>query len=149
MEKLSLKIQGVKGGNPTWKEDTGYIAAFIGGNTNYILIDAFQGTGVNYKRRDQNIIRIFTGEKEFEFKNFDAFAKTLELGESHKTYNVVFNNSEISNDKGWKESVDYCKDYIEANNGTKNSYFADYKGEGTVSIVCNETEETVFETEVK
>jgi hypothetical protein len=34
------------------------------------------------------------------------------------------------------------------NNGTDESYFADYKG-GTVSVVCNETGEKVFETKVK
>lgn len=33
------------------------------------------------------------------------------------------------------------------NNGSNHSYFADYKG-GSVSIKCNETKETVFETEI-
>lgn len=39
-------------------------------------------------------------------------------------------------------------DYIRSYNGTSESYFADYKGD-TVSIVCNETGETVYETVVK
>jgi len=64
-----------------------------------------------------------------------------------KTYNVVFNDETSSNDKGFKESYDYCRQYINHYNGTNHSYFADYK-KGTVSIVCNETGETVFETEV-
>jgi hypothetical protein len=64
-----------------------------------------------------------------------------------KTYNVVFNDETSSNDKGFREPYDYCMNYIKSNNGTNNSYFADYKG-GTVSIVCNETGETVFETNV-
>jgi len=64
-----------------------------------------------------------------------------------KTYNVVFNDETSSNDKGFKESYNYCMNYIKSNNGTNNSYFASYKG-GTVSIVCNETGETVFETNV-
>ncbi len=67
---------------------------------------------------------------------------------SNQTFDVQFNDSENSNSKGFSESLKYCQDYITSNNGTNNSYFADYKG-GTVSIVCNETEETVFETTVK
>lgn len=63
------------------------------------------------------------------------------------TYDVVFNDSENSNNKGWSDSLHACMTYIASNNGTNNSYFADYKG-GTVSIRCNETEEIVFETEV-
>ena len=66
----------------------------------------------------------------------------------NKTYDVVFNDDCHSNSKGWKETLDYCIDYIKSNNGTDNSYFADYKG-GIVSIVCNETDETVFYEPVK
>lgn len=64
-----------------------------------------------------------------------------------KTYNVVFNDETSSNDKGFREPYDYCMNYIKSNNGTNNSYFKDYKA-GTVSIVCNETGETVYETNV-
>jgi hypothetical protein len=64
-----------------------------------------------------------------------------------RTYDVVFNDETSSNDKGFKASFQYCFDYIRNNNGTNHGYFKDYK-KGTVSIVCNETGETVFETEV-
>ena len=64
-----------------------------------------------------------------------------------RTYNIVFNDEENSNDKGFEMDYYYCLNYIKSNNGTNNSYFADYKG-GTVSIVCNETGETVYETSV-
>lgn len=64
------------------------------------------------------------------------------------TYDVHFNNSSDSNSKGFKQTAEECKAYIEQNNGTNNSYFTDYKG-GTVSVVCNETGETVHEEEVK
>lgn len=67
---------------------------------------------------------------------------------STKTYDVVFNDATDSNTKGFNESLEYCKDYIKAHNGSNHSYFADYKG-GTASIVCNETDETVYEEEVK
>lgn len=64
-----------------------------------------------------------------------------------KTYNIIFNSENDSNDLGFKKSRDYCIDYIRTNNGTNFSYFGDYKG-GVVSVVCNETGETVWETDV-
>jgi hypothetical protein len=65
-----------------------------------------------------------------------------------KTYNIFFNNNDNSNDMGFKESLDYCNNFIEMHNGSNHSYFADYKGD-TVSVICNETGESEFETEVK
>jgi hypothetical protein len=59
-----------------------------------------------------------------------------------KTYDVVFNNDTDSNSKGWQMTQEYCMGYIQRNNGTNVSYFADYKG-GSVSVVCNETGDTV------
>ena len=64
------------------------------------------------------------------------------------TYDVVFQDDNASNRKGWHETFEYCKNYIERNNGTNNSYFAAYKG-GTVSIYCNETDEEVYTYAVK
>lgn len=65
-----------------------------------------------------------------------------------KTYNVVFNNSDNSNNKGFKHSFDYCKNYILENNGTNNSYFADYKG-GIVDVICNENGESVYSETIR
>lgn len=67
---------------------------------------------------------------------------------SNNTYDIFFNDSENSNNKGFALSLEDAKAYISRYNGTNESYFSDYKG-GTVSIVCNETEETVYEEEVK
>lgn len=64
------------------------------------------------------------------------------------TYDVVFNDDTASNAMGWEVSEQYCRDYIERSNGTNDGYFEDYKG-GVVSIVCNETGEEVYETEVR
>lgn len=72
--------------------------------------------------------------------------KVIEGGD--KTYNVVFNDETDSNDKGFKSAFETCYDYIQSNNGTDDSYFADYKG-GTVSIVCNETGEEVYSEVVR
>jgi hypothetical protein len=65
----------------------------------------------------------------------------------NKTYNVVFNDQTNSNDLGFTISLSDAKNYIQTYNGTNKSYFEGYKG-GIVSIVCNETDEIVFETEV-
>ena len=65
-----------------------------------------------------------------------------------KTYDVHFNDNKDSNSKGFTMTLEEAKDYIKGNNGTNDSYFADYKG-GIVSVVCNETGETVYETEVR
>lgn len=64
------------------------------------------------------------------------------------TYDIVFNDSGNSNNKGFESTIDECKAYIKFHNGTKYSYFEDYKG-GIVSIVCNETGETVYEEVVR
>lgn len=76
----------------------------------------------------------------------DAMKQIEEL--TKKTYDVIFNDDNASNSKGFKETLEYCKNYIEKNNGTNASYFSDYKG-GNISIVCNETSEVVFTTKVK
>lgn len=51
-----------------------------------------------------------------------------------RTYDVHFSNS---TNKGFNESFDYCKSYIEDYNGTNESYFEDYKG-GNVSVMKQE-----------
>lgn len=65
-----------------------------------------------------------------------------------KTHNVYFNDEQDSNDKGMSVTRQEAKDYIKTWNGTNHSYFEDYKG-GIVSVVCNETGETVYEEEVR
>lgn len=66
-----------------------------------------------------------------------------------KTYDIVFNDERNSNSKGFAESLDYCKEYIARNNdGTGESYFADYEG-GIVQIIDNLTGEVVYEEPVK
>lgn len=64
-----------------------------------------------------------------------------------KTYDVVFNGETSSDSKGFESSIEECRQYIDFYNGTNESYFADYKG-GIVSIVCNETGEEIYQTEI-
>ena len=63
------------------------------------------------------------------------------------TYDIHFNDDSNSNSKGFKETFEYCINYIKEHNGSNDSYFNDYKG-GVVSILCIETGKTEFETEV-
>ena len=64
-----------------------------------------------------------------------------------ETYDVHFNDNNDSNSKGFDITFGEAKAYITSNNGTNNSYFAEYKG-GIVSVVCNQNGETVYEEEV-
>ena len=91
---------------------------------------------MNYVISDEDYDRM---EDEFPA----AFGDCYEL-----TYDVVFHDETSDNNKGWSETYEYCKNYIEQYNGTGESYFADYKG-GTVAIFCNETEEEVYYEIVK
>lgn len=65
-----------------------------------------------------------------------------------KSYDVQFLDSQNTNSKGFKMTIEQAKEYITSNNGTNNSYFSDYKG-GTVCIVCNEDFEVIYSEEVK
>jgi hypothetical protein len=60
------------------------------------------------------------------------------------TYNVYFNDSENANDIGGKNTLEYCQSVIKLK---RSEYFDCYKN-GTVSIVCNETEKTIFEKSI-
>ena len=64
------------------------------------------------------------------------------------TYDVVFNDNENSNSKGFAVDLDSAIAYIQANNGSNYSYFADYNG-GTVAVVNNQTGETVYQEYVR
>lgn len=59
------------------------------------------------------------------------------------TFDVQFDNEILSNSEGFNISYKDCKDWISFYRNDNSTYFGDYKG-GTVSIVCNETGETVY-----
>lgn len=106
---------------------------------------------------DEIIKDFYKGEKpegytpEFRdhwIDNEDFYDALERINEDSLTYDVYFNDETDSNNKGFECTFEDAKAYIDAYNGTNESYFEDYKG-GTVSVVCNETEETVFETKIK
>lgn len=82
----------------------------------------------------------------FDMEDYSKIGE--EIIEVELTFDVHFNDSENSNNKGFSKTEQECKDYIQVHNGTNYSYFEDYKG-GIVSVVCNETGETVYEEEVR
>jgi hypothetical protein len=63
------------------------------------------------------------------------------------TFDIVFDDDNSSNHKGFYNDFNYCFDYINKYVLTNHSYFADYK-KGSVSIYCNETAEIVYTTEI-
>ena len=65
-----------------------------------------------------------------------------------KTYDILFSDDTSSDSLGFKETKEFCKNYIKRWNGSDHSYFKDYKT-GTVCIVCNETLEISLEAKVK
>lgn len=65
-----------------------------------------------------------------------------------KTYDVVFNDSNYSNSKGIHGTIEECMNWIENNRSDKSTYFGDYAG-GTVSIICEQSGETVYEEEIR
>jgi hypothetical protein len=79
---------------------------------------------------------------------FDSSKQKLATMEKQLTYDIQFDNNENSNSNGFKSSLQECKDYISQHNGSDKGYFADYKG-GTVSVVCNDTDEIVYSETVK
>jgi len=77
----------------------------------------------------------------------DFVIVSYEKIEPENTYDVHFNDDTSSNNLGFTTSLEHCLDYIEMHNGSSNSYFGDYKG-GTVSVVCNETGQTITEIKI-
>lgn len=63
------------------------------------------------------------------------------------TYDVVFNDDYNSNNKGIRGTYNECMNWINGCRHDQSTYFGDYKG-GTVSIVCNETGEYVYNEDI-
>jgi len=80
------------------------------------------------------------------FDDFDKAKSFFDVLVENKPYsydyNVLFNDERDSSDKGFAQTLDYCRNYIKTYAGTNESYFADYKG-GLVSIVNIKTGQIV------
>lgn len=98
---------------------------------------------IDYKI-DRYVKKASTANEAIAWKLRGEEAKQKVAGNN---FTVVFNNDEDSNDKEFSISFDAAVDYVFKNNGTNESYFADYKT-GTVSIMNNDTNEYVYEQKV-
>lgn len=95
----------------------------------------------------EEYLTYFDLTEEYE-KNWDTVEEFIEkLRTKPFTFDIYFNDDYDSNNKGFRYTYEEAKAYIDTYNGTDESYFEDYKG-GVVSIVNNETEETVYEVEI-
>ena len=71
---LNIKFQGVKGGNIQYLENKGKASIFF--DSNSITVDAFEGKGDTYKKRDELLIKIII-DGEFEFIGTSAQLKKM------------------------------------------------------------------------
>jgi len=83
----------------------------------------------------------------FTFGEESAFIGGQYFEIKKQTYDIRFQSNDSSMNKGFRFSLEQAENYISIRNSTNNSYFEDFKG-GMVQIVCNETEEVIFETEI-
>ena len=74
---IDIKIQGVRGGKPSYTENKGYVNVFIDGEDNSISVDAFTGFGEKYKRRDKSLITIKTKDGKVWTGDFETLANNL------------------------------------------------------------------------
>ena len=118
------------------KEQQNNVTEFINNNNIDCKLSANGDKILLISDSDANKIE---NEPKFEYYDFVI---------TNCTYDVHFDDENNSNCKGWAISLAECKDYIDIYNGTNESYFEDYKV-GTVSIYCNELDETVYEIEIK
>ena len=79
---------------------------------------------------------------------FDNKAEELINDYKILTYDVVFDDDESSASKGFEQTYDECKAYIEKHNGADGYYFENFKS-GVVSIRCNETNEVVYQEDIR
>jgi len=74
MSNISVKTQGVKGGNPQYKEKVGYVNTFLRHSEDYILVDDFEGFGNSYRKRELTNIQIVqNGATLFEGNKYELF----------------------------------------------------------------------------
>ena len=92
--RLGYSIQGKRGGTPQVKDDVGCICTFIDNSngcqyegSDSIRVDAFQGYGETYGRREKCEITICNEGKEIFKGNFNELVNKLSTVE-HKSYTI-------------------------------------------------------------
>jgi len=98
------------------------------------------------------LLDIIEPDGNFPIFNFGELTANIggqyfEIEVEKQTYDICFQSNDSSMNKGFRFSLEQAENYISMHNGTNHSYFQDFKG-GIVQIVCNETQEVVYETEI-
>lgn len=76
--------------------------------------------------------------------NDNELEKPYDYHMGELTYDITINN-DINYILGLQESEQFCKDIISIYNSSNSKFFKGHKGQ-SVSIVCNETDITVYTT---
>lgn len=79
---LGYSIQGKRGGTPQMKDDLGNVTTYIDNTNgskyaNCIVVDAFQGFGETYSRREKSEITIISEGKEVFKGNFNELCTRM------------------------------------------------------------------------
>lgn len=97
MEKanLNLKIWGIRGNAAQYTQNKGKVVAFIDNTNAYISVDAFDGMGQTYQRRDNCEIEIYDNH-EFVFKGtFKELIERLKSTEKRITEEDVYGHNKF------------------------------------------------------
>jgi len=79
---IDLKVTGVRGGQPQITFNRGRVVVFTDSDT-YIAIDAFDGQGDSYKRREIALVQVVVpddGKTTYSFNGIERLAKILKKG---------------------------------------------------------------------
>ena len=73
MANLSIKTQGVRGGEPKFQENIAASTLFLH-SEDRISVDVFEGQGNSYKRREREVIEIYeNGKLLFSGNRYELF----------------------------------------------------------------------------
>ena len=112
-----------------------------------LLSEFINNNGIECKKTDDENVFIISDEDAAKIEDEPSF-EWFDFAITELTYDVAFDDDSTSNSKEFAYPLEECKNYIKMYNGTNESYFGSYKG-GTVSIVCNETGEYVYNETIR
>ncbi len=78
--KIDMKVTGIRGGSPSWNDNKGQVTLFVDKDYQTITVDAFQGRGETYQRRNKALIEITNGDEILTFNSFEDLFNTLKGG---------------------------------------------------------------------
>lgn len=103
------------------------------------LLSCGRGFEISELENTRDFVRIF-------LQHLSSLSDFTGINPDRK-FDIIFNNDENYDNKGFEESLIECLNYINGNNGTNESYFKNYK-KGTVSIFDLEKEVHVYSEEI-